>query len=172
MYTKPDATEYSSYFTAYISSLPEAPLLDLLHQQPVQLQELLSTVTDKQAETGYAPGKWSIKELLGHMVDTERIMAYRALCISRKEKQNLPGFDENQYVQYANFNQRLLAGLLQEFNLARQATILLFEHMTTEMAQCSGLVNNNPTTVNALAYIIAGHGQHHINILSGRYLTQ
>ncbi len=171
MITKPDLSEYPEFYHTYIGKLPEnVNITDLLRQQPEDLYTLLHNLTEEEAERGYAPGKWSIKELLGHLMDAERIFAYRALCISRKELQSLPGFDENDYVKNSNFNQQPLNNLLQEYSLLRAANIMLFQSFTPEMLRQIGFANNNPITVNAIVAITAAHEYHHLGIIKERYL--
>jgi uncharacterized damage-inducible protein DinB len=131
---------------------------------------MLLNMSDDNAEKGYAPGKWSVKELVGHMQDTERIMAYRCLCISRGEGQPLPGFDENEYVANANFNEQTLVDLLVQYKLLRQSNLTFFQNMTEAMLMRSGLANGNPVTARALVAIIAGHELHHLGILEEKYL--
>ena len=103
MYARPQPGDYAPYFGKYIDQLPDVPILELLEKQPQELTALLSEVSETQAERAYAPGKWNTKQVLGHMTDTERIMLYRALCISRGEQGSLPGFDENAYVAQADY---------------------------------------------------------------------
>ncbi|WP_026464911.1 DinB family protein [Adhaeribacter aquaticus] len=170
MFTIPDPSEYPLFYKTYISKLPEGPIVDLLQQQMQELDSLLSSVPEDQAEKAYAPGKWTLKQALGHMIDTERVMAYRCMCISRGETKELPGFDENTYVLNSNFNERAIASLLQEFKVVRAATLGLIQTLNEEMIKRKGIANGNPVTVNALVGIIAGHLNHHLEIIRDRYL--
>jgi hypothetical protein len=171
MITKPELAEYRGYFEQYVNLVGEQEVLQLLEKQQQHLPALLSPLTEERAEQPYAEGKWTIKELLGHMVDTERVLGYRALCFSRNEQQPLPGFDENNYVASANFNQRTLPDLLAEYGVVRQATLALFRGMSPEMLARQGNANNNRLSVRALAYVIAGHELHHLHLLRTRYLV-
>ena len=170
MLTKNQIGQHPEYFDRYISLLPDTDVFELLVRQPKQLKGLLQDLSEKEAEQAYAPGKWTIKEVLGHMIDTERIFAYRCLCISRHETQSLPGFDENAYVQYANFNNRILASFLEEYDLMRQSHLALFKNLNEEMLNRTGLANNQPVSAKALVVITAGHELHHINLIKERYL--
>lgn len=156
-----------------MQSIPDqADVLEVLQKQRYDVLQLFGRVSENEADFAYAPGKWSIKEVLGHMNDTERIMAYRALCIARGEQNSLPGFDENDYVAHAFFHERTLAGLLEEHKVVREATIALFDSMAPAAYPRLGNANGSPVSVAALAFIIAGHERHHLNILKERYLVK
>lgn len=170
MYTKPQAGDYAPYFGKYIAQLPEAPLLELLEKQAEELTGLLADLSETQAEKAYAPGKWNTKQVVGHMTDTERIMLYRALCISRGEQASLPGFDENAYVDQADFSSLTLNSLLEEYVISRRSTLAFFRNLEEGARQRRGLCNGAPTTVNGLLGIIAGHERHHLNLFKERYL--
>ena len=131
---------------------------------------LLHPLTEAASQYRYAEGKWSIRELLGHLVDTERIFAYRALCLARGERQPLPGFDENAYVENAGFERRTLQSLLAEYLAVREATVLLFGSFDGAALVQTGVSNGNPVSVRALLHITAGHELHHAGILRERYL--
>jgi uncharacterized damage-inducible protein DinB len=119
----------------------------------------------------YAEGKWSMKEVLGHIIDTERIFAFRALCIARGESQALPGFDENEYVTNANFNHQSIDDLLLQLMYTRKSTLLLLRSLSEADLSKTGTANGKSVTANAIFWIIAGHLQHHLNVLTTRYLT-
>lgn len=166
---RPQANEYASFYNTYISLTGEAPILQTLQElKDSTLQYFISLPEDKGDYT-YAEGKWTIKEVTGHLIDCERIFAYRALCISRGEKQLLPGFDQDTYVANANFNQCKLADLAREFETVRQSTLYLLKALTPEQWLLVGNANNHPISVRALAHIIAGHELHHLQILKQRY---
>lgn len=169
MLTKPPLSEYQGFFERYVNLVPDGDLLHLLEKQTYTLHSLLENLTEEQARYAYAEGKWSIKQVVGHMADTERILSYRALCFSRQEQQPLPGFDENAYVEQAIFQHRPLNNLLQDSQVVRQASISLFRGMGEEMFSRTGTANNNTLSVRALAYVIAGHELHHLAILRSRY---
>ncbi len=167
--TQPQPSEYTGYNPNYVALASEGDSpIDFLKQQAVW--QLLHTLSEEQSQHRYAEGKWSIKELLGHMIDTERIFAYRALCLARGEQQNLPGFDENPYVENAHFEKRTFASLLAEYQVVRHATLVLFENFDENVWANLGTNNNKPASVRALVYLTAGHEKHHINILKERYL--
>jgi hypothetical protein len=170
---KPQPFEYtqSPYVSRYINQLGETPVLETLTAQLEKVQLLFSGLGEEKSGYRYAEGKWSLKELLGHMVDTERIMAYRALCIARGEKQPLPGFDENAYAEAAGYSQRPLADLLQEHRLVREGNMLLFKSLTKTMLDQIGNANGAGLSARAIIHIIAGHEKHHLGIIRERYLS-
>jgi len=167
---KPIEGSFPSYFTNYIKLVNENNVLEALaHQQPVFV-EFFDAIPAEKADYSYAPGKWTLKELLQHMIDTERIFAYRALCVARKETQSLPGFDENEFVLQSHANKRVWTEMLSELKLVRQTTEILFRSFSLEVYGHIGLSSNKPVTVSALGFIIVGHVYHHINIIKERYL--
>lgn len=171
MITPPDAGTYAKYYDTYISKIKTDPL-KLLESQVIDFKALLSEIPSEKEEYRYAEGKWSVKEVIGHVIDTERIMCMRALCVARGDKTPLPGFDENDYVRAANFDSRSLYDLGHEFGFVRAATIALFKSLKPADLDKSGTANNNPVTPRALLYIIAGHHVHHENVLRERYLGE
>ncbi len=168
---RPDPTEYAPYFGAYIAQVPQGDVLDLLARQIDHTRALLSDIRESDANFRYAERKWSIKEVIGHLADTERIFVYRALCFARQEPAPLPGFDENEYVRCANFGSRSLADLLAELRTVRAATISFFSSLDAEELGRRGVANQREYTVRSIAYIIAGHERHHGSILRDRYLA-
>ncbi len=170
---KPQPFEYtqSQYVSRYIEKLGETPVLETLAAQLEEVQQLFSGTGEEKSGYRYAEGKWSLKELLGHMVDTERIMAYRALCIARGEKQPLPGFDENAYAQAAGYGHRPLADLRHEHRLVREGNLLLFGSFTETMLDRMGNANGASLSARAVIHIIAGHEKHHLGIIRERYLS-
>src|SRR5258708_21721930 len=159
-FTRPQAGEYNPYYDRYISLVNTDDIVALLDQQAPQTVALFQTASAK-AGFSYAPGKWSVKEMLGHVNDTERIMVYRALRIARGDKTPLAGFEQDDYVREGNFGQRTLADLGEEFVDVRKATLHLFRHVDAEIATRRGTANGDPISRRALAYIIAGHELHH-----------
>ena len=172
MITPPEAGTYAPYYETYIGKIKGQDPLRLLEKLVLDFKVLLSEVPDEKEEFRYAAGKWSVKEVVGHMIDTERIMCTRALCIARGEKQPLPGFDENGYVTVANFDKRTLYDLSHEFGFVRESTIAFFKSLSEEELDRKGIANNNPVTPRALLYIIAGHHLHHTGVLKERYLGE
>jgi len=168
---RPEPSEYPAYYETYFKTLPEATdIFAELQQQVETLVKLFDNVEEFEAEKPYAEGKWSLKELLQHMLDTERIMAYRALSFSRGEAALLPGFEEDEYVKRSFANRRDLDDLLAEYQLQRQSTIALAKSFTPEMLLMKGNANGNESSVRALIWVIAAHENHHLNIVRERYL--
>jgi hypothetical protein len=165
---RPQSGEYNPYFDRYISLVDSDDIIGLLQRQAPETATLFKSATDK-ADFRYAPGKWTVKEMLGHINDTERIMAYRALRIARGDKTPIEGFEQDDYVRNGNFAQRTLADLIEEFANVRTASVSLFRQFDTETGQRQGTVNNHATSARALAYIIAGHELHHRRILKEKY---
>lgn len=170
--TRPATSEYAPYYGLYIQNIPEGhDPLQHLREQPLLLKELLADFTEEQALLRYAPGKWSIKEMLVHMIDTERIFAYRALRIARGDQQPLPGFEQDDFVPMSGADGRTLESILHEYDTVRAATLSLFESFQEAAYARTGTASNNPTSVRALAYILPGHEAHHLHILQDRYLS-
>jgi hypothetical protein len=167
---RPQSNEYVPYYGKYISLVPDGDLVDTLRTQIAETISLLRTIPEDRASYRYAPGKWSIKEVVGHMADVERVMTYRALRIARADATPLAGFDENAYVPAANFEARSLASLTHELAEVRRATVAFFETLDPDAAARRGSANNNEISARALAYIVAGHERHHVGILKERYL--
>lgn len=166
---KPQVGEFNPYFDKYISKIPEGDVLTLLQTQNQETVRLLSNVPETRAEFRYAPDKWSIKEVVGHMCDTERIMTYRALRVGRGDTKPLPSFDQDDYIKPAHFERRTLADLVQEFQLIRQTTLVLFRNFDEEALRRMGTASEAPISVRALVYIVAGHERHHLSILREKY---
>jgi uncharacterized damage-inducible protein DinB len=168
----PAAYEYPNapYFAEYLQFDADANLLEVLDQQTQQILAIYEPLTEQQANYAYAEGKWSFKQLLGHMVDSERIFAYRALAISRGEMQSLPGFDENQYMDQAGFENQSAGDVLTQYKTTRAATIALVQSFTQTQGNAIGLANGQKISARALAWMIAGHEKHHYNIIQARYL--
>ena len=167
--TPPDATEYDPYYGRYIARVPAGDVVHTLDTQLADTLALIDTFGDARAEHRYAPGKWTVKEVVGHLADVERIFAYRALRIGRGDATPLPGFDENAYVAQADFGRRTLGDLAREFEFVRRATVALFAGMTDEALARRGTANGQAITPRALAYIVAGHERHHAVLLRERY---
>ena len=168
MLSRPDTTEYAQFYKNYIALVPEGPILDFLARQPGEYRALLVGVSDADAAAPTAPGKWSIKEVLGHICDTERVMSYRALRFVRGDQTELPGFEQDDYVREAGSNSRSVQDLLAEFENIRKATIALFGSLPPGVDTRGGIANGNRMTVRALAYIAGGHAQHHYELLKAR----
>ena len=169
---RPEPSEYVPYYETYISRVPpKGNLLTVLEDQRRETQQLLAGLSDAKALHRYAPGKWSIKEVVGHLMDTERVFCYRALAFGRADASPLPGFDEKAWAPAGRFDARSLKDLAAELDVVRRATIALFSGLDADALARRGTANNNPITVRALAWIIAGHERHHVAILRERYLA-
>jgi hypothetical protein len=168
MLTRPKTNEYAEPYAKYISQVPDGPLLDFLSRQLGDYRELFSGVTDDAASVRPEPNKWSAKEVLGHVCDAERIMSYRALRFARGDAQELAGFEQDDYVREAYSNTRPLPHLISELESVRRASIALLGSLPEEAAVRSGVASKNPVSVRALAYIIAGHAEHHLVQLRAR----
>lgn len=167
---RPAETEFAPYYAGYVGRVPDGDIVETLRSQLEATVALARSLAEATGAHRYAPEKWSIREVLGHMADTERIMAYRALRVARGDMTPLPGFDENLYVRNARFDERTLASLADELALVRQATIGLIAQLDDEELSRTGTANGAPITARALAWIIAGHERHHLAILRERYL--
>jgi DinB superfamily len=166
---RPASSEYAPYYAGYIARVPEGNVLALLETQISETLSFLRAQGEAWAGTRYAPGKWSVKEVVGHLCDTERIMSYRALRIAREDRTPLPGFEQDDYVRTAHSDRRSLADLLEDFATVRAATLHLFRSFDADAWTRSGIANSLEISVRALAYIIAGHERHHLEIVRTRY---
>lgn len=169
--SRPEATEYAPYYDKYVSLIKDGDILTTLNQQLDQSLALLANISEERANFRYGPDKWSIKEVLGHLIDTERIFAYRALRFARNDTTNLPGFDQDDYIRNASFDDCTLNELAAEFAHVRRSNLSLFKHLDEEAWKRKGAANDSEVSVRALAYIIAGHELHHMDILHRRYLA-
>ena len=166
---RPRTGDNNPYYDRYISLIGDDDIIEVLEEQRKTSEKFLKTFTEKQGNYSYADGKWTMKEVLGHVIDTEKIMAYRALAFARGEKQSLPGFEQDDYVAESNFNNRSLADLINEFLTVRESNIILFKSFDEEILNRRGTASESEVTVLALIYIIAGHEKHHIKFLRERY---
>jgi uncharacterized damage-inducible protein DinB len=166
---RPEPGEYAPYYEKYIALVAGEDILTILDQQRRQTMLLLSSRDEEDGNFRYAPGKWSAKEVLGHVCDTERIFAYRALRIARGDSTPLPGFEQDDYVRNGPFENRSLSDLVEEFIAVRRATLSLLRDLDEPAWMRRGIASNNEVTVRALAYMIAGHELHHRKILEEKY---
>jgi hypothetical protein len=166
---RPEATEYADYYANYIARVPGSDILSVLESQRLQMLQLFAGRSERDGSFRYAPGKWSVKEVLGHITDTERIFTYRALRIARGDQTPLPGFEQDDFVKNGAFGQRTLASLAEEFGLVRSASVALFRSFPEEAWSRNGVASEKEVTVRALAFITAGHQMHHRIILEERY---
>jgi uncharacterized damage-inducible protein DinB len=166
---KPKSGDYNPYYHRYISLIGDDDIIDVLEEQRKTSEKFLKTFTEEQGNYSYADGKWTMKEVLGHVIDTERIMAYRALAFARNEEQSLPGFEQDDYVAESNFNKRSLIDMISEFRTVRESNIILFKSFDDEILKRRGTASESEITVLALIFIIAGHEKHHMKILREKY---
>lgn len=169
--SRPDATEYDAYYEHYVSLVPEDRIVPVLEVQAAELEAMFAGVAEEQGTFAYAEGKWTIKELLGHLIDGERMFAYRALRISRGDKTPIEGFEQDGYIENAFANERSFGDLLHEFSIVREANVMMFDHLKKDAWARTGTANDVEISVRALAWIMAGHVRHHAAILKERYLT-
>ncbi len=171
MNTRPEIGEYNPYYSSYVNLVQDGEIIEILHEQIKETSRLLKDITDQQAHFRYAPNKWSLKEVIGHIADTERIMSYRLLCISRGETVSLPGYDDMEYVRNASFNNQSIHELLENLTAVRQSTLNLVKSMDQDAWIRRGSANGSEVTVRAIVSIIAGHELHHRQIIKERYLN-
>ncbi|MGD6888082.1 DinB family protein [Bacillus mobilis] len=169
MQIRPKAREYNPYYATYINLVSDGHIIHILEQQIKKTNLLLKEISDSEGLFRYAPTKWSIKEVIGHIADTERIMAYRLLSIARGEKTELPGYNDEMYVLKAAFDKQSMQDLLENFIVVRQSTVHLLKSLDKDAWLQRGNANKSAVTVHALAYIIAGHELHHLQIIQERY---
>lgn len=162
---RPQPDEYNAYYHQYISRVPD----DVLSALETQIEETVTLLAKADEEYRYAPGKWTVAQMLGHVIDSERIFAYRALRISRGDEKPMEGFEQDDYAR--NAPPCSLAGLIEEFRAVRRSTVLLFRHLDEPAWSRRGTANQNPVSVRALAFLIAGHELHHRAVLKDKYLA-
>lgn len=167
---RPDLSRIAIFYHTYINKVPQDDVLPAIRELGDEFIALVESIPPEKYDYAYAPGKWTLKEVFQHIIDTERIMSYRALCVARKEEQSLPGFEENDYAANSNAASRDWNDMIGEFRVIRQASGYLFASFNEEQLEASGTANNNPVYVRGLGYVIAGHCQHHLNIIRERYL--
>ncbi len=168
---RPEPTEYNAYYEKYVSLVPDGDIVETLTRQHDETRRLFSAVPESKGGHRYAPGKWTLREMIGHVIDTERVFAYRALRIARNDKTALPGFEQDDFIAGANFDSRTIADLVEEFSTVRQATLSLLRPLPAEAWLRVGTASGNPLSARAAAWIIAGHELYHHAILTERYLA-
>ena len=167
-YLKPE--EFNSYYAPYINLVEHKDIVLSLQQNFEETLSFYKSIPEEKWLFSYADGKWTIKEIIQHLLDTERVFAYRALCFSRKDSVELPGFDQDEYLINSDANSRSKESLIEEYVSIRNATITLFNSFSEEMFLQIGVASNSPLSVRAAGYIIVGHEKHHCNIIKERYL--
>jgi hypothetical protein len=168
---RPETNEYASYYDRYVSLVTDDEIVPVLAAQSTELQDIFTGVSEEKGTYAYSEGKWTIKEVLSHLIDGERMFAYRALRISRGDETPIEGFEQDGYIENSHANGRSFAELLEEFNLLRRANLLLFNNLDDTGWTRIGTASENKVSVRALAYIMAGHVEHHAAILKERYLV-
>ena len=169
---RPKETEYASYYKKYVDTVEGDDIIWVLETQINEFHDFINSIPEEKKTHSYAEGKWTIAEVLGHMIDTERIMAFRAFWFARNEPGPLPGFEQDNFIKYSNFNRRSLRSLADEWTHLRKSNNILFGSFGEEALHRQGISNNKQVSVLALLYIIAGHLNHHRAILQERYLKE
>jgi hypothetical protein len=166
---RPADTEFAPFYARYIARVPETDPLPALEAQPAELHALADRIAPEDELFRYAPDKWSVRQMFGHLIDTERVMGYRAFCIARGEVKPLPGFDEKDYVARADSEERSVKALAHEFAAVRHANLWAIRSWTEDDWTRVGNANGKPVSARAIAYIMAGHVRHHMALLRERY---
>lgn len=168
---RPEKSEYAEFYAGYVSLVEETDIVSALQTQLTEMEILFAEMSPEKADYRYAPGKWSVKQLLGHINDGERVFAYRALRFARNDQTPLPGFDQDVFMENSNFDDRAIADLLEEFLYLRQANNIFFKTLDEKAWDNTGTASNAPVSVRAIAYVMVGHVRHHVNILRAHYLA-
>ena len=166
---RPSPGEYDSAFERYVKRVPEDDALPTLTRQPGEIRAAVGALAPERAGYRYAPGKWSIRELIGHVTDSERVFGYRALCVARGESAALPGFEQEDYAANADHECYSLPDLVDEFDAVRRANVSMLAHMNERAILRIGTANGLPISVRALAFVMVGHVRHHLGVLADRY---
>ena len=169
---RPEKNEYNPYYETYVSLVPETEIVRVLDEQQEELLEIFKAISEEKGSFAYDEGKWSIKELLGHLTDGERIFCYRAVRISRSDATPIEGFEQDGYIENSNFKNTKLSDLIDEFLYLRKANLIYFKNLSDDAWTKMGTASDSPVSVRALAYIMAGHVRHHLRILRERYLSE
>ena len=167
--TRPESSEYAPFYHGYVASVPDGDVVALMRASGRELLDTVATIPEDRGGFRYGEGKWSIREVLGHIIDAERIFTYRAMRMARGDTTPLAAFDENEYVKTAGSEARTLSNLARELGAVREATVQLFESFPDDAWGRSGVASGKDISVRALAYIVAGHALHHLRILRERY---
>lgn len=169
MIKRPQEGEFPPFAAGYVALVGDEPVLEILERQQQSTFDFFSAIPAEKAAYAYAEGKWTVRQVLGHMADTERVFAYRALVFSR-ESRELPGFDQDLYMQHSNLGDRTLQDLANEFRTIRESSLYLLRSVGDEQSLQKGIASGHPVSVRGLAYLIAGHELHHLKVLKERYL--
>ena len=171
MNQRPTTAEYAPYYETYVSKVEGSNIVEILSNQLTTTLPFLKEITEAQWAFSYGPGKWTLKESWVHVIDAERVFAYRALRVARGDKTPLPGFNQDDFVPYSGANERNSASIIEEYAIVRQASLALFKTLTDPMWSQFGTASNQPVSPRGLAFIIAGHENHHLEITKSRYLS-
>lgn len=166
----PSSSEYAHYYSSYVANVPKGNIIETLKTQMHEVYTFINSIPGDKAFSAYEDGKWTIKQVIGHMIETERVFAYRALAISRRDPNPLPSMEQDDYVKYSNYNSRTMHNLANEYLAVRISSTHLFQNMSKEMISLKGTASGVEFTVRSFPFIIAGHELHHINILNEKYL--
>jgi hypothetical protein len=166
---RPKEDEYASFYAGYVARVPETDILEALRQQPGELSRIAGSVTPDKERYRYGEEKWSVREIFGHLVDAERFFGHRAFCVSRSDKNPLPGFDEKLYIEGSSYDSRPLSELVKDFSLLREANSRHLESLSEDAFSREGIANGAKVTVRSLAYVMTGHVRHHLAVLKERY---
>lgn len=169
---RPETTEFPDFYAEYTKLVPEEDVLRVLAAQPAEMRTLFAGVPEHLGSFAYDSEKWTVKQVLGHIVDTERILAYRLLRIARGDRTPIEGFEQDDYIEFGRFNSRTIENIVSDFEAVRRANMSLLNSLSEEDFSRQGTANNNRFTARAIALIMAGHVRHHLQILSQRYLVQ
>lgn len=167
---RPQKSECEEYYFTYINQVPEGDIFEIMETQMPETISMLENLSDKKAEYRYQANKWSVKEVLSHVIDVERVFAYRALCIARNDPAALPSMEQDDYVKFGKFEQRKIKDLCEEFRHVRLGNIVMFKSFDEEVLMRKGIASGFEFTVRSFPFIIAGHERHHQKVLRDRYL--
>lgn len=168
---RPTPEEYPEYYNQYLNLVKDGDIINILEEQSLFVQKFIASIPEEKGDITYGFGKWTIKEIFGHLIDSERILSYRALRIARRDKQSLPGYDQDDYIKNAKYYRLSLKEIADEMLLLRAANLKLFQSFDKEDMIQRGVANDMELTVRALLYILAGHELYHINFIKDNYLN-
>ena len=170
MLSRPKVEEYQEYYHRYVSKVPEGDIVTIIERQIDDTVRFLESIDEGKATHRYQPDKWSVKEVVGHLIDTERVFQYRCLAFARRDPARLPGMEQDDYAAAASYHDRPFGDIIAEYRATREAGLALFRSLNAEEAMRTGIANEVEFTARAVPYIIAGHTIHHIGVIRERYL--
>jgi uncharacterized damage-inducible protein DinB len=170
MISKPQPDEYTEYQSRYFNLVPNGPILEILDYLKESTYNFFARMSAEQANFAYGEGKWTLKQVLGHMIDTERVFSYRAFCFAHGEKQTLTGFDQDEYIENSTYDTRSIQDLAEEFKIVRQNSLYIYSNLSEEQQLKRGKVADYEITVRALVYLTVGHEVYHLNLVKERYI--